>query len=208
MIQIVDAVDVTFTRSCFYESVECLSCIHDGYISTEHQVPDVSASEIMKRNIILKRLSGGVRQRANNTWRTWFLPVVVVVSVDETLRCHVTPPVNTVDETLGHHRTVLVETSHHVVVGDASDCDATTSGTVTKRGWFIRVVVSRATTSGCRGTHLMYTWKKDQNSRNFATCTPTTETTFVMIESAVQRNPLHVGELHVNIEFQIPAHWV
>jgi hypothetical protein len=162
----------------------------------------------MKRNIVPKRSSGGVRQRANDTWRTWFLPVVVcrVVPVDEALRCHITPPVNTVDETLGHHRTVLVETSHHVVVGDASDCDATTSGTVTKRGWFIRVVVSRTTTSRCRGTHLIYVEKKDQNSRNFATWTPTIETTFVMIESAVQRNPLHVGELHVNIEFQIPAH--
>ena len=158
MIQVVDAVDVTFTRSCFYESVECLSCIQDGYISTEHQVPDVSASEIMKCNIIPKRLSGGVRQRVNNTWRTWFLPVVV---------CCV---VVSVDETLGHHRTVLVETSHHVVV--ASDCDATTSGTVTKRGWFIRVVVSRAT---MRGAHLMYTWKKDHRVAMIAVAVKTRE---------------------------------
>ena len=34
------------------------------------------------------------------------------------------------------------------------------------------------------------------------------ETTFVMTESAAQRNPLQVGEFHVNIEFQKPEHCV
>ena len=42
----------------------------------------------------------------------------------------------------------------------------------------------------------------------FVTWTPTIEMTFVMTESAVQRNPRHVGEFHVKIEFQTPAHCV
>jgi len=151
MIQVVHAVDMTFARSCFYEPVERLSCIQDGYISTEHQVPDVSAVEIMKCNIIPKRSSGGVRQRANDTWRTRFLPVVVV--------CRVV----SVDETLGHHRTVLVETSHHVIV--ASDCDATACASVTQCRWFISIVISRAT---MRGAHLIYVEKKDHRSAMIA----------------------------------------
>jgi hypothetical protein len=56
--------------------------------------------------------------------------------------------------------------------------------------------------------HLLYIEKKTQNSRSFATWTPTIETTFVMIESAVQRNPLHVGEFQVKIEVQIPVQYV
>ena len=65
----------------------------------------------------------------------------------------------------------------------------------------ITVVVSSA-------FHLLYIEKKSQNSRSFATWTPTIETTFIMIESAVHLRPLHVGEFQLNIDFQTPVHCV
>jgi hypothetical protein len=54
----------------------------------------------------------------------------------------------------------------------------------------------------------LYIEKKSQNSRSFATWTPTIETTFIMIESAVHLRPLHVGEFQLNIDFQTPVHCV
>ena len=178
---------MTSLWSCFYKTVQWCRRVQNRDASTEHQVCYVSMFEIVEWDVIYKFCSETIWQRANSTRFSCLSPIVVpwiVIPVDETLR-------------------------HHNIV-DASDIDASARTSVTKCGWFILVVVviSRATRSGCRGAHLIYIEKKDQDSRSFATWTPTIETTFVMTESAVQRNPRHMGELHVNIEIQTPAHCV
>jgi len=95
----------------------------------------------------------------------------------------------------------------------ASACDAAIRVRVYVTGDFAwtRVLVSCTVVSRAFHTatvwHLLYVRKKSK-LRSFATWTPTIETTFVMIESAVHRSPRHVGELHVKIDVQIPVQYV
>jgi hypothetical protein len=110
----------------------------------------------------------------------------------------------------------LVDTStqHGAVQSQAtSACDAVVCVRVYVTSSLLRTRVcgSRGvwTLTFCTATVWHYfRAEKKSKLKSFATWTPTIETTFVMIESAVQRSPLHVGELHVKIEVQIPVQYV